>query len=115
MITEKLNEKRKEIINDAKEKQKEIKNAAINQWNGIITNHLRNINPYSVGDVVTDHIGMGRIDKIIYVLTDLYDELGSDYTRRIVYKCTVLTKKGVPTKRPRVRNIHLSNIVESNK
>ena len=60
-------------------------------------------NPYKVGDVITDHIGSGRI-RSIYVTIGQMDE------PMCVYICDNLTKSGKISKREPQRHIYQKNI-----
>ena len=60
-------------------------------------------NPYKIGDLICDHIGMGRVLSF-----KLY--IGLDKLPQLVYRCANLTQKGTINKREPERDIYQSNI-----
>jgi hypothetical protein len=60
-------------------------------------------NPYMVGDVITDHIGSGKI-------ISWFACMGSYSLPSLIYRCENLTKKGTTNKREPKRDIYQSNI-----
>lgn len=60
-------------------------------------------NPYHIGDIITDHIGNGKIVKMIFYKP--YRGLPC-----IRYRCINLTKKGEQNKREPFRDIYQYNI-----
>ena len=61
-------------------------------------------NPHKIGDVITDHLGSGKILSI-------HPHLGfmKDYPS-CTYRCDNLTKKGTISKRESIRSIAQENI-----
>jgi len=72
--------------------------------NGLYREFAYANNPYKHGDIVTDHIGSIKIEKI-----QIY--LGLNPYPQCVYIGVELTKKGEPNKRGNKRNIYQSNII----
>jgi hypothetical protein len=62
-------------------------------------------NPYKIGDIVTDHMGTIKIEKIkIYLGLGTYPQC--------VYFGVELTKKGEPNKRGNKRSVYQSNLTK---
>jgi len=62
-------------------------------------------NPYKIGDIVTDHIGSIRFDKLKYTIT------GCDNVPTAIYIGIELKKDGTPKKRVVIRNVYGSNVL----
>ena len=83
-----------------------IRNAAISEEKKLKRECAFSNNPYSIGDIIEDHIGKIRIEKIRWVVT---------YNANIpecVYTGIVLKKDGTPAKKEESRQIWQSNIRE---
>lgn len=63
-------------------------------------------NPYKIGDIITDHIGSGRILRCL-VHIGMRSALPC-----MVYECENLTKIGGVNKREPKRSIYQSNIIQ---
>jgi len=61
-------------------------------------------NTYNIGDMITDHIGSIRIERISLGLAF------SDGFPMLVYEGVEYTKKGVPKKRGDKRRVYASNV-----
>lgn len=64
-------------------------------------------NTHSVGEVIRDHIGKGRITMVKYT----YHGFDSSYYPECCYLCEELTAKGEPKKRPSQRTIYAKNLL----
>jgi hypothetical protein len=63
-------------------------------------------NPYKIGDIITDHIGSIKIEKIQYTL-------GWESMKELpycVYSGITLKKDKTPTKTPNQRTVHQTNL-----
>lgn len=73
--------------------------------NLLAKNYAHKNNPYTIGDVITDHIGSGEI-------IDWNTHIGMNPSLPcLVYECYNLTKKGDVNKREPKRNIYQGNIL----
>lgn len=77
--------------------------------NTLLKEFVDSNNPYKKGDIVTDHIGSIRIEKIKYATGGM---LGIPCA---VYFGIELTKKGVPKKIATKRDVYQRNILKAEK
>jgi hypothetical protein len=71
----------------------------------IIRTYLNSINPYKVGDIISDHIGKLQIEEWKYRTLESEPDL--------VYYGTELKKDGSPMKKQTQRAVYLSNVLKS--
>jgi len=72
--------------------------------NALAVEFVLSNNTIKKGDIITDHIGSIRVEKIMVTLSFGRDD------PRAVYKGDTLTKKLIPLKRPKERTVHEVNI-----
>lgn len=91
---------------DEQELKSKLKQAVENyeaEKNKIYLEFARANNPYKIGDVVTDHMGALRIEKITVSVWDSYPSC--------VYHGVRLTKAGEPSKKE-TAPVHQINIIK---
>lgn len=95
MTPKEYQERMSAINKEAAEKIKELK-----------IQYAQENNPYSVGDIIEDHIGKGRIKEILLA------EVSYSYMLpQCVYLCDNLTRKGTVNKKEPTRQIWQNNII----
>lgn len=92
-------------LDEYKQKKQGLKEAYEKALSDLNRECATSNNPYKVGDVITDHIGSGRIRKVVAIYVDSYDTMPT-----LVYECDNLTKEGEIQKREPIRRIWQCNI-----
>lgn len=92
-------------LKDYKNKKRDIERQAGKDKTALLIDFVDINNPYKIGDIVTDHIGSIRYDKLKYTTT------GCDYVPTPIYSGIELKKDGTPKKRIIVRDVYGSNIL----
>lgn len=94
-------------IEEYNTKLKEIQAEYENKKRDLIIFCCKINNPHNIGDVITDHIGSIKIEKIGFS-AGFYGALPC-----CSYTGLVLKKDGLPTKKGEKRTVHQSNIINN--
>ena len=92
-------------LDEYKKKKQGLKEAYEKALRDLDREYATSNNPYKVGDVITDHIGSGRIRKVVDIYFRSYDTIPV-----LIYECDNLTKKGEIQKREPIRRIYQGNL-----
>ena len=92
-------------LDDYKVLKRDIERQAEKDKTALLIKFVDLNNPYKIGDIVTDHIGSVRYDKLKYTTT------GSENVPTPIYIGIELKKDGTPKKRVVVRNVYGSNVL----
>lgn len=89
-------------IEEYRQKRKELRERHWREEKELAKEYALANNPYSIGDLVTDHIGSIKIEKI---------QISEDISGPCcVYYGLELKKDGTPTKRGEKRHVYQTNI-----
>tara|TARA_R110000787_G_C13249529_1_gene429222 strand:- start:319 stop:603 length:285 start_codon:yes stop_codon:yes gene_type:complete len=92
-------------LEDYKELKRDIERQAEKDKTALLIKFVDLNNQYKIGDIVTDHIGSVRFDKLKYTTT------GAGNIPTPIYIGIELKKDGTPKKRVVVRNVYGSNVL----
>ena len=92
-------------LEDYSKQKRDIERQAEKDKTALLIKFVDLNNPYKIGDIVTDHIGSIRYDKLKYTTTS------SGNIPTPIYIGIELKKDGTPKKRVVVRNVYGSNVL----
>lgn len=91
---------------DYENKKKELEKEYETKKSVLMREFVDSNNPYKIGDIVTDHIGSVRIERIKYTWGYYNVPPGA------VYYGIELLKNGTPNKRGTMRDVYQSNLIK---
>lgn len=93
-------------LEEYNQKIKELKEETILKESKINMEYAFSNNPYKVDDIIEDHIGKIKVEKIKYTSgSNMFNSFPE-----CVYYGTVLKKDGTPTKKQEIRQVWQSNL-----